>query len=129
MTSSFYHCMPHLKSHGTPLRSTLPGCLSSEVWQVKKWSIAFIRTSGARSRNISVLVACTKTGVLYHKIQNYAFSAKTFLEELTELKRICIEKGIVKPVFILDNARIYHAKLLKENKEVHMCICLYIHFS
>ena len=41
---------------------------------------AYVFVSAPRSRNISVMSACTEQGVLYHKIRNRAFNGETFLK-------------------------------------------------
>ena len=73
-----------------------------------KGQTAYTFVSAARSRNISVMAACSKVGMLYHKIQSFPFNGETFKESLIELSGKCLEKGMFNFVFIMDNARIHH---------------------
>ncbi|KAF7684984.1 hypothetical protein CDIK_4267, partial [Cucumispora dikerogammari] len=70
--------------------------------------VAVTYTPGARSRNISVMAAISKAGVLYHTIRNSAFNGEAFKSSLVELNSVCQQKGIINPVFVLDNCRIHH---------------------
>ena len=79
-----------------------------------------------RSRNISVFAACTKQGVLYHKIQNSSYNGETFKEVMIELKNHCQEIGIVNPLYIMDNARIHHYTGFKEVLEENGIKILYL---
>ncbi|KAF7689077.1 hypothetical protein CDIK_2903, partial [Cucumispora dikerogammari] len=83
-------------------------------------------TPGARSRNISVVAAVSKRGVLYHKIRNTAFNGESFKSSLIELNTVCLDKGILNPVFILDNCRIHHYLGLKETIESLNLTLLYL---
>ena len=67
----------------------------------------------SRSRNISVVAAMTKNGMLYNKVHDTAVTGQDFQLFLDEIKNICIEKEISNPVIILDNARIHHSRILK----------------
>ena len=65
-----------------------------------------------RSRNISVVAAMTKDGMLYNKVHDSAVRAQDFQTCLEEIKSQCINLGIENPVIILDNARIHHSQIL-----------------
>ena len=73
-------------------------------------SSPYVSVSAARSRNISVVAAMNKYGLIYHKIHNTAVNGEDFKTCLIELKNQCLAAGISDPVFILDNARIHHYK-------------------
>lgn len=68
----------------------------------------YVTVAAARSRNISVIAAMNKYGMIYHKINNHPVTGEDFKNWIIELKRLCIEIGITNPHFILDNARIHH---------------------
>ena len=65
----------------------------------------------SRSRNISVVAAMTKNGMLYNKMHDKAVTGQDFQLCLDEIKNTCIEKEISNPVIILDNARIHHSRM------------------
>ena len=77
---------------------------------------AFVTVPAVRTRNISVFAAINKEQPLYFKHQNKAFNGEDFIDCCRELKTICVEKGILNPVFILDNARIHHYSRVAELK-------------
>ena len=54
------------------------------------------------------MAAISKAGVLYHTIRNSAFNGEAFKSSLVELNSVCQQKGIINPVFVLDNCRIHH---------------------
>ena len=66
----------------------------------------------SRSRNVLVVAAMTKNGMLYNKVHDTAVTGQDFQLCLDEIKNICIEKKIANPVIILDNARIHHSHIL-----------------
>ena len=66
----------------------------------------------SRSRNISVVAAMNKNGMIYHKIHNAAVNRPDFQVCLNEMKIKLIEIGIENPLVILDNARIHHSRVL-----------------
>ena len=74
----------------------------------------FLSVSAARSRNISVVAAMNKYGMIYFKVHDKAVNGEDFKECLIELKAACSSKGIHNPIFILDNARIHHYRGLNE---------------
>lgn len=69
---------------------------------------AYTQVSAARSRNISVLAACNKNGMIGHLISNVAYNGESFINGMLTIKQKCAEKGIFEPVFVMDNARIHH---------------------
>ena len=69
---------------------------------------AYCYVNAARSRNISVAAAINKNGIIYSKIHESALNGETFKMFLVELKNACVEKGVLNPVFVMDNARIHH---------------------
>lgn len=71
-------------------------------------SSAYLTVPAARSRNISVIAAMNKSGMIYYKINEKAFCGNDFINSMRELKEACDFKGINSPVFIMDNARIHH---------------------
>ena len=77
-------------------------------------SSPYVSVSAARSRNISVVAAMNKYGLIYHKIHNTAVNGEDFKTCLIELKNQCLAAGISDPVFILDKARIHHYKCLNQ---------------
>ncbi|KAF7687784.1 hypothetical protein CDIK_3019 [Cucumispora dikerogammari] len=79
---------------------------------------AYLSVPAARSRNISVLAAMNKYGMLYHHIQERAVNGEDFKEGLRAIKSVCEDRGILTPIFILDNARIHHYKGLSEDPEI-----------
>lgn len=78
---------------------------------------AYLHVSAARSRNISVVAAMNKYGMIFHKIHNKAVNGEDFKECLMELKAECTIQNINNPVFILDNARIHHYRGLSDTIE------------
>lgn len=73
-----------------------------------KGTSAIINVPAARSRNISVLGAMNKNGMIYSKINDRPFNGEIFKDSLVELKAFCNQINIISPVFIMDNARIHH---------------------
>lgn len=80
----------------------------------RRGTSAYCFVTAARSRNISVVAAVNKNGVIYNKIHEKAVTGEDFKICLRELKMSCLEKGIENPVFIMDNARIHHYRGLQE---------------
>ena len=64
--------------------------------------------SAARSRNISVVAAVNKSGVILSKIHERALNGESFKTFLIELKSLCNHSSIENPIFNMENARIYH---------------------
>ena len=56
--------------------------------RAKKGQTAYVAVSAARSRNISVLAACSKNGGVHHIISKKAFNGETFLEAFFEIRSV-----------------------------------------
>ena len=78
--------------------------------------------SAARSRNISVVAAMNKYGMVFHKIHEKAVNEENFKDALKEIHRACVSVGIDSPVFIMDNARIHHYRGLDADPEVNQMV-------
>lgn len=76
-------------------------------------SSAYIRVGGVKSRNISVIAAMNKYGMVSYKINHRPVNGEDFKQYLIELLNLCNSTGIDNPCFILDNARIHHYHGLK----------------
>ncbi|KAF7684815.1 hypothetical protein CDIK_4436, partial [Cucumispora dikerogammari] len=79
---------------------------------------AYLSVPAARSRNISVVAAMNKYGMIYHKIQERAVNGEDFKIALKEINEACLRSEILAPIFVMDNARIYHYRGLGEDIEV-----------
>ena len=55
----------------------------------------FLSVSAARSRNISVVAAMNKYGMVYHKIHDKAVNGENFRDCLVELKDACSKKILI----------------------------------
>lgn len=75
---------------------------------------AYSFVTAARSRNISVVAAVNKHGIIYSKIHDKAVTGEDFKICLTEIKNECIQRSIENPVFVMDNARIHHYRGLQQ---------------
>lgn len=71
-------------------------------------TVAYTEIASIRSRNISVIAAATKYGMLDYKINNSPVNGENFKDYIIFLKSKCTEKGILDPIFVIDNARIHH---------------------
>ncbi|XP_029657634.1 uncharacterized protein LOC115231855 [Octopus sinensis] len=83
---------------------------------------AYLSVSASRSRNISVVAAMNKYGMLFHKIHDKAVNGEDFKTVLLEIKALCLSKDITNPIFIMDNARIHHYRGLENDTEVSTII-------
>ena len=79
-----------------------------------KGKSAYCFVSAARSRNISVVAAVNKNGIIYSKIHDRAVNGEDFKVCLEELNSSYILKGIENPIIVMDNARIHHYKGLQD---------------
>ncbi len=79
---------------------------------------AYLTVPAARSRNISVIAAMNKYGMVYHKIQERAVNGEDFNSSLKDTNNSCIEKNINSPIFIMDNTRIHTYRGLAEDEEI-----------
>ena len=78
--------------------------------------------SAARSRNISVVAAMNKYGMVFHKIHEKAVNEKNFKDALKEIHHACVSMGIDSPVFIMGNAKIHHYRGLDADPEVNQMV-------
>ena len=78
----------------------------------------FVIVPSARSRNISVIAAMTRNGMIFHSINNSAINGETYKMFICELIQKCAEFQIMNPVFVMDNARIHHYHGLNGLKSV-----------
>ena len=69
---------------------------------------AYVRVGAVRSKNVSVIAAMNKYGMIFHKINYRPVNGEDLKCYLLELVKTCNEGGIDSPCFILDNARIHH---------------------
>ena len=67
---------------------------------------AYVTVSAAKSRNISVVAAMNKYGMIFHKVYDKAVTGEDFKQCLIELKAATVPAGIENPIYVLDNARI-----------------------
>jgi transposase len=79
---------------------------------------SYVVVSASRSRNISVIAAMNKYGMIYHKINERSVNGEDFKVFLKEIKIKCVEAEILNPIFIMDNARIHHYRGLFEDPEI-----------
>ncbi|KAF7685888.1 hypothetical protein CDIK_3363 [Cucumispora dikerogammari] len=77
-----------------------------------------INTGPTRSRNISIITATNKFGMIVFYVNNRPVNGEDFLCYIINLKNICLTKNIQEPHFILDNAKIHYYKRLKKLSEV-----------
>ncbi|KAF7684822.1 hypothetical protein CDIK_4429 [Cucumispora dikerogammari] len=73
-----------------------------------------INTGSTRSKNISVIKAVNKFGMIVFYVNNFPVNGEDFLCYIINLKNICLTKNIQETHFILDNSKIHHYKRLKE---------------
>lgn len=73
---------------------------------------AITTVPAVRTRNISVFAAMNRNEMVFYKIQDRPFKSEDFKTSLLELKTKCFEKGLVSPLFFMDNASIHHSNLL-----------------
>ncbi|KAF7690709.1 hypothetical protein CDIK_2708 [Cucumispora dikerogammari] len=79
---------------------------------------AFLNVSAAKSRNISVVAAMTKYEMLYHKIHERVVNRKDFILALKEINKSRSRSGNDTPIFIMDNASIYHYRGMREDAKI-----------
>lgn len=87
---------------------------------------AYLSVPAARSRNISVVAAMNKYGMIFHKIHEKAVNGEDFKEALKEMHDACLSIGVESPVFIMDNARIHHYKGLDADPEVSQMVKVFL---
>ncbi|TBU21016.1 DDE-like endonuclease [Hamiltosporidium tvaerminnensis] len=79
---------------------------------------AYLSVTAARSRNISVVAAMNKYGMIYHKIHERAVNGEDFKLFIKEIYESCQRQGILTPIFVMDNARIHHYRGLNDDEEI-----------
>lgn len=79
---------------------------------------AYLSVTAARSRNISVVAAMNKYGMIYHKIHERAVNGEDFKVSLKEINESCQRQGIPRPIFVMDNVRIHHYRGLNDDEEI-----------
>ena len=87
---------------------------------------AYVTVSAAKSRNISIVAAMKKYGMIFHKVYEKAVTGEDFKQCLIELKAATVSAGIENPIYmyILDNAHFYHYRELKETiNQLSLNIC------
>ena len=87
---------------------------------------AYVSTPAVRTRNISVIAAMNKYGMVDHVVNDRPVNGEDFKTYLLSLKRKCTEKEISNPIFILDNARIHHYSGVKELIEMEEMEVIYL---
>ncbi|KAF7685203.1 hypothetical protein CDIK_4047 [Cucumispora dikerogammari] len=60
----------------------------------------------------------TKYGMLYHKIHERAVNGNDFILTLKKINESSSRSGIDTIIFIMDNARIYHYRGMREDAEI-----------
>ena len=93
---------------------------------IRRGEPVFLTVPAARSRNISVLAAMNKYGMIYNVIFEGAVNGENFKQCLKEIKECCIIKGIENPIFIMDNARIHHYRGLMDDEEIRQMPLTYL---
>ena len=85
---------------------------------------AYVTVSAAKSRNVSVVAAMNKYGMIFHKVYDKAVTGEDFKQCLLELKAATVSARIENPIYILDNARIHHYRgLQKTINQFSLNIC------
>ncbi|TBU11052.1 DDE-like endonuclease, partial [Hamiltosporidium tvaerminnensis] len=79
---------------------------------------AYLSVTAARSRNISVVAAMNKYGMIYYKIHERAVNGEDFKLFIKEINESCQRQGILTPIFVMDNARIHHYRGLNDDEEI-----------
>ena len=68
----------------------------------------------ARSRNISVIAAMTRNGMVHIFINDTPINGEIYKKFIQVLMEKCTELEILDPIFVMDNARIHHYNGLRE---------------
>ncbi|MEN2497738.1 MAG: hypothetical protein MHMPM18_005194 [Marteilia pararefringens] len=87
---------------------------------------AYVSTSAIRTRNISVIAAMNKYGMIDHVINDRPVNGEDFKSYLLTLKGKCNDNRINNPIFILDNARIHHYSGVKQLIETEEMEVIYL---
>ncbi|TBU10378.1 reverse transcriptase [Hamiltosporidium tvaerminnensis] len=79
---------------------------------------AYLSVTAARNRNILVVAAMNKYGLIYHKIHERAVNCEDFKLSIKEINESCQRQRILTPIFVMDNARIHHYRGLNDDEEI-----------
>ncbi|TBU20507.1 DDE-like endonuclease [Hamiltosporidium tvaerminnensis] len=79
---------------------------------------AYLSVTAARSRNISVVAAMNKYGMIYYKIHERAVNGEDFKLFFKEINESVQRQGILTPIFVMDNAKIHHYRGLNDDEEI-----------
>ncbi|TBU11953.1 DDE-like endonuclease [Hamiltosporidium tvaerminnensis] len=79
---------------------------------------AYLSVTAARSKNISVVAAMNKYGMIYHKIHEKAVNGEDFKLFIKEINESCQRQGILTSIFVMDNARIHYYRGLNDDEEI-----------
>lgn len=91
-----------------------------------KGTSPFSSVVSVRSRNISVIGAMNKYGMINFHINDRPVNGEDFKRFVIGLKNLSKEKEIEKPIFVMDNARIHHYKGLLQTIESENLEVLYL---
>lgn len=75
---------------------------------------AYVSVPAIRTKNISIIASMTNNGMVDYKVNDRPVNGDDFKSYLNNLNLKCLQKGMLTPVFVMDNARIHHYKGLKE---------------
>ncbi|KAG0432496.1 hypothetical protein DMUE_5493, partial [Dictyocoela muelleri] len=92
----------------------------------KSGDSAYVSVPASRSRNISIIAAMNKYGMIFHKIHERAVNGEDFKASLREIKEACVLSDISISIFIIDNARIHHYKGLRDDEEISSFNIVYL---
>jgi hypothetical protein len=73
-----------------------------------QFALGQIEVMPTRSRNVSVIAAANKYGIINCHINDSSVNGEDFKSYLLNLKQSVAAMGINNPIFILYNARIHH---------------------
>ena len=94
--------------------------------KLKQGTSAYVTVFTAKSRNISVIAARNKYGMIFHKIYDKAVTGEDFKHCLIELKGATVFVGVKNLIYssIFDDARIHHYCGLQETiNQLSLNIC------
>jgi transposase len=80
-------------------------------WNIKGKPVEFTKTTSHRT-SMSLICAATNKKILYYEIHKSSINKNMFINYLKKLNRKTYRKN-----FLLDNARIHHAKIIKKHME------------
>ncbi|TBU19960.1 DDE-like endonuclease [Hamiltosporidium tvaerminnensis] len=79
---------------------------------------AYLSVTAARSRNISVVAAINKYGMIYHKNHERVVNGEDFKLSIKVINESWQRQGILSPIFVMDNSRIHHYRGLNDDEEI-----------